>query len=153
MGVILRACFTRKNKQSVAISPPGRVIAMRKPEDASSNNQQKQKGARGGQTKRAQTYVGAITDSAERIGADNAIFIGIVVLSFGALALRVDALQILLVAAGLIACRLGIRLFNMRTEERRLKRELEQIRVRRGLPLAEIEEAEPRKITSRTGND
>ena len=82
--------------------------------------------------------ISAVTDSVERLGADNAFCATIIALGFTAYALGANAVETLLLAGGLILVVLGFRWGSLKIEERRARGQLEILRETRGLELLKL---------------
>lgn len=97
--------------------------------------------------------IGAITDSVERIGADNAFYGTIITLSFVCFVCGTNIMETLAWAFGLIAAWLLIKFANVCIENWRQKLVLARIREQRGLKLIEVYSKSPNQIARSDRND
>jgi hypothetical protein len=91
--------------------------------------------------------IGAVTDAIERVGADNAFYATIIVLSFGLVFWGTSVLETVFLDASLSIIWIAIKLFNERIKERRTRFELECLREARGLELLKTHGKHPDQLS------
>ncbi len=95
----------------------------------------------------------AITDAVERVGADNAFYGTIIVLSFALVACRTNVFETLLLDAGLTVIWVALKVCDGRLKERKTKFELQCLREARGLELLKMQGKLPDQLTFLDGED